>query len=332
MKRMIWKSILFLLLAATASSGLYLAKSPAVAEAVIVDRIVARVNNEIVTLHDLQKSMTPYLLQNGLDPSVLQDRSRRDALMREALKDLVDEKLLLEEAKKLDMAISDEEVDQWLAYTRQQQGMSEADFNATLSQYGLNPKNYREVVRNNLLRIRLINVRVGSQINISDSEIDAAYRQRFGSGGATEPVVTISHIVIRPESTAPEDLQAARAQAEALRERLLAGEDFATLAREESQGPGAEDGGNLGTFQRGELAPGFEEAAFALEVGEYSPVVETPLGFHVVTVTKREERVSTDVEEKKARIRAELHQRAMERQLEIYLQNLRTRSFIEVKY
>lgn len=332
MKRTIQKSILFLLLALIASSGVYLMKPPTSAEAVIVDKIVARINNEIVTLHDLQKSLTPYLLQNGIDPSILKDRGKRESIMRDALKDLVDEKLLVEEAKKLEMSISDEEVDQWLAYTRQQQGMSEADFNNTLSEYGLNPKDYREVVRNNLLRIRLINVRVGSQINISDSEIDAGYRQRFGAGGATEPVVTVSHIMFKPASDSDEDKQAAEAEAEAVRERLVAGADFAELAGQVSQGPGASDGGNLGTFQRGELAPGFEETAFSLKVGEYSPVVETPLGFHVVTVTKREERASAGVEEKRAQIRSELHQRAMERQLEIYLQNLRTRSFIEVKY
>ncbi len=332
MKRTIQKFVLVFLLALVASSSLYLVKPPASADAVIVDKIVARINNEIVTLHDLQKSLTPYLLQNGIDPSILNDRSKRETIMRDALKNLVDEKLLVEEAKKLEMSISNEEVDQWLAYTQQQQGMSEADFNKTLSEYGLNPKDYREVVRNNLLRIRLINVRVGSQINISDSEIDAGYRQRFGAGGATEPIVTISHIMIKPASASEEDKQAAEAQAQAVRDRLVAGEDFATLAEQVSQGPGASDGGSLGTFQRGELAPGFEDAAFSLKVGEYSPVVETPLGFHVVTVTKREERASSGVEEKRAQIRAELHQRAMERQLEIYLQNLRTRSFIEIKY
>ncbi len=326
------KIVLLLIALSMAISGLQMAFAPAAAEAATIDRIVARINDEIVTLHDLRQSLTPFVLQRGTNPAVLEDRVQRERIMREALDDLVERKLLLEEAKKLDLRISDEEVDQWLAYTRQQQGMTEADFNATLAQYGLNPKDYREVVRENLLKIRLINVRVGSQINIADAEVDAAYRQRFGAAGAGETFLTVSHILIKPASAERADAREAFARAEHLLGRLRAGEDFATLAREHSEGPGAASGGDLGTFRRGELDPTFEKAAFAVAPGELSAVVETQFGFHIIKVTAREERASADADEKKAQIRGELQQRAMERQLEIYLQNLKNRSFVEVKY
>lgn len=301
------------------------------AKAAIIDRVVARINDDIVTFYELRQAATPHLLQRGMDPRVLDDRNQRDAILKEVLEELVDRKLLLQEAEKLGLRVAEEEIDQWLTYTRQQQGMSEADFRVMIEQYGIDYKTYREVIRENLLKIRMVNVRVGSQVNITEAEVDAEYRRRFGPA-ETDKYVTVSHILMVPASTSPEDLAAARARADAVYARLQNGEDFEALARAESEGPGAAQGGALGTFRRGQLDGEFESAAFKVPAGEMSEVVQTRFGFHVIKVTEVEERASANIVERKANLRAELQQLAVERQLEIYIQNLRNRAFVEVRY
>jgi peptidyl-prolyl cis-trans isomerase SurA len=301
------------------------------AKAGTIDRIVARINDEIVTFYELRQAATPFLLQRGQNPQILDDRTQRDGILKEVLEELVDRKLLIQEAEKLDLRVAEEEIDQWLAYTRQQQGLSEADFRIMIEQYGIDYKTYREVIRENLLKIRMVNVRVGSQVNVTEAEVDAEYRKRFGPAEA-DTYVTVSHILMVPRSTAPDDLAEARQRAEAVLARLENGEDFEELARNESQGPGAAQGGALGTFRRGQLDGEFERVAFRVPAGQTSGVVQTRFGFHIIKVTNVEQRASANIIERKANLRAEMQQAAVERQLEIYIQNLRNRAFVEVRF
>lgn len=324
-------SILALLACLLTASFVSLA-GPSRADAAVVDRIVARINDEIVTYYELKQAATPFLLQNGMDPSVLDDPAQRQEIYKKVLDDLVDRQLLLQEAKKLDLSVSDEQVDQWLAYTRQQQNLSEEQFRQMISRYGMTYGAYREMIRQNLLKIRLVKVKVGSQVKVSDEEVEQAYRKRFGQGGGKTKQIEVSHILIRPEADTAEAVAKARAKAEEARQKIANGADFATVAQEYSEGPSADQGGFLGTFTQGDLDPDFEKVAFQLDKGEVSQVVRTKFGFHVIKVSGVEYTADDNVEERKAKLRAELQQKAVERQLQAYLQNLRAQSFVQVDF
>ncbi len=302
------------------------------ADAEVIDRVVARVNTDVVTLYDVRQAAVPYVLQQGMNPAILKDESRRGPLYKEVLEDLVDRKLLLQEAAKLELQITDEELDQWLAYTRQQQNMTVEQFSQMIGEYGMRYDAYREMVRENLLKIRMIKIKVGSQVSITQEEVDAAYRERYGGDGNYEKFVTVSHILFRPENDSPEAHQAARQRAAVAARQLKDGAVFADVAKTTSEGPTAEKGGFLGSFRRGELDPDFEKAAFALKEGGVSPIVKTQFGYHLITVSKIDKRESPDIEERKDMLRGELQQRTMERLLDQYLQTLRTRSYVDVRY
>jgi peptidyl-prolyl cis-trans isomerase SurA len=320
-----------LLVALTVASGLTL--GVAEADARIIDRIVARVNDEIVTLYELEKAATPFLLQNGMDPSALEDPDRRPEVLGQVLDELVNRELLLQEADKLDLQVTDKEVDQWLAYTRKQQGVSEQQFRELISQYDMEYSEYREMIRQNLLKLRIIKVKVGSQVSVSEKEVDREFTKRFGEQTGREKYIGVRHILIRPESNSKEAIAAAKSTARTLRERVQTGEKFEDVARDASMGPSASKGGFLGTFRRGELSdPKFEQAAFNLDEGEVSEVVESKFGFHVIKVDSVDYKKDMDAEEKKAQLRAELQQKAVQEQLEAYLENLRARSFVRVDY
>lgn len=310
--------------------ALLLVASPAQAE--ILDRIVARVNDEIVTLHDVRQSAVPYMLQNGIDPAAMEDPKVRRGLYEEVLEDLIDRRLIVAQANELDLKISDEELEQWLAFTRQQQGMSEEQFKQVIAQYGMKYDIYREMVRENLLKIRLVKTKVASQFTISEEEVDTEYRKRFGEAVGEEPVITVAHILLRPTEETEAALADAKKRAEAAKKRIEAGEEFGKVAEEISDGPTAPKGGKLGTFGPGQLDPEFEKAAFDLEVGKVSEVVKTKFGYHVILVSKREKQASPLVQQQRDRIHAELQQKTMERLLGEYTAQLRNRSFVEVNY
>lgn len=312
-----------LLLSLTIASG---------ASAEILDRIVAKVNSEVVTLHDVRQAAVPYVLQQGMSPAVLQDEQRRPELYKKVLEDLVDRKLLLQEAAKLELEIKDSELDQWLAFTRQQQGMSEEQFQAMIAQYGMRPEGYREMVRQNLLKIRMIKIKVGSQVNVTQDEVDELYRKRFGDAGGTEKFVTVSHILFRPENDSPAAKAAAKKRAAKAKKKLAEGASFDEVAKESSEGPTAEKGGFLGSFRTGELDPEFEKVAFNMKAGQTSGIVETKFGYHIIKVDKVEKRESPDIDERKDQLRGEIQQRKMEGLLDQYIQTLRTRAFVDIRY
>jgi peptidyl-prolyl cis-trans isomerase SurA len=321
-----------LMIALCLSAGALTLTAPAQADAATIDRIVARINAKIVTYFELKQAATPFMLQNGMDPSVLENDARRQEIYKEVLTDLVDRQLLLQEAAKLELSISDKEVDQWLAYTRQQQNMSEEQFREVIKQYDMSYSAYREMIRQNLLKIRLVKVKVGSQVKISDDELNQAFSERFGDAGAQSKFIEVRHILVRPEDDSEAAIAAAKQKAQTARAAIKGGADFSEVANAHSEGPSGDQGGYLGTFGRGDLDPQFEQVAFALDKGEVSEVVRTQFGYHVIEVMAVEMRSDDNVDERKAKLRAQMQQKAVERQLQAYLQNLRSRSFVDVRF
>lgn len=305
---------------------------PGVVDARILDRIVARVNNDIITLHEVRQSAIPFLLQSGRNPAVLDNPAQRDAILKETLEELVDRKLIGQEAKKIDFTIRDEELDQWLAYTRQQQQLDEQQFIKVIEDYGMKYSAYREMVRQNLLKVRMIKIKVGSQVTITDEDIEARFKDKFGESPTQTRFRTIRHILVRPGADTAEAHEAAVAKLQRIQQQLAAGDDFEELAKAHSEGPSADKGGLIGTFKRGDLDPQFESTAFALEVGEISGVVETKFGYHLMRVDDQELRENPDVDGRREAIRNEIEQEQMEQLLKQYMSELRSKAFVEIKY
>jgi len=299
---------------------------------VVIDEVIARVNDDIITRFELQRAAIPFLMQEGEDPGTLDDPQRREEIYQRVLQDMVDRKLLVEKAREMDLSINDQQIQQWLRYTRQQRGLSAQQFRQAIEQYGISFEAYRNLIRQNLLKYRLVKVQLGSQISISDDEVDEAYREQFGSAEGVVTKRKISHILVQPESQNEEDLDAARATAEKALSRLEKGKSFEKLAESYSDGPSAKRGGFLGTFAPGELNPDFESAIENIEAGEHTGVVQTQHGFHIIRVDEIVNQQQGDVQRRKKQIRQQLRQQAIEDQLDNYVKTLREQSFVEVMY
>ncbi len=296
----------------------------------IVDRIVARVDDDVITRYDLEQATTPYLLQRGMQPDVLEDEQRRAEIQEKVLEELIDRKLIVKKAREMDLSVNDEQIDRWLAQQRSSQNLSEEQMRSMIERYGISFEEYRETIRQNLLKIRFVNMKLGQQVSVSDEEVRERYREQFGPAGESERQVTVRQILVQPDGDDRKALNAARKQARQIVDRLDQGADFAELAKKHGDGPSADDGGLLGSFSRGELNSAFN-VVFELDEGEHSEVVETKHGFHVLRVDDVSQQASSDVEQRKEMIRRKLRQQKMQKELETYVEQLREKAFIDVK-
>lgn len=321
------RALLLLLCAGAPAAATLGASTPAQAE--VIDRIVAQVNDEVVTFYEVKKAAIPFMLQQGINPAVLENPDRRDEIYRAVLKDQVERFLLGQEAATLGIQVSDAEVEQWLASTRQQQNLDEAQFREMVAGYGMDYQTYRDMIRDNLLKMRVIKVKVGSQISISEADVDRAYQERFGDDAGKTKFIEVGNILVKPTDSSPEAIKKAEQKAQAARQAIREGADFAQAAEMFSEGPAAAKGGYMGRFAEGELDPSFGDIAFSMEAGTISDVVQTAFGFQIIQVREVTYEASANIEERREELRAELQQKAVDRQLQAYLQRLRSHSFVE---
>lgn len=299
-------------------------------QATIIERVAARVNSDIITMYDIEQAATPYMLQRGVRPETINDPAQRPKILKDVLNDLIESKLLVQEARKLNLSVTEAELKQWIAYTRRQQGLNEEQFKQTIARYGMTYVEYREMTRKNLLRVRLTRIKVGAKARVSNAEVEAQYRALYGQAGKTDRYISLRHVLIQPVSTEDSDVRAAYKRAVAARARIVGGEDFGVVAEGSSDGPSAKNKGVLGTFTKGDLDSEVEAASFELEPMKISDIVRTKYGFHIFQVFKTEERPNPNIAERMDEIRGGLQQKANERQLKSYVQGLKTKAFVRV--
>ncbi len=325
-----WTRIAAALVGLLLASGVMVSSAAASETVEVVDRIVAQINDEIITYYELEQAALPYMAQRGTNPRVLEDDEQREEILVDVLDELVDRILMEQEARRQGIEVRESQVDEWLAMTQQQQGLTDQQFRQMIAQHGIAYEDYRQIIRDNLLQMQLLQMR-GRGGAVSRSEVESEYRRRFGEPAEVERRLEFRHILLVPdEETGGE--QGAMERAAELRQRIVDGESFAELAETYSQGPGSDDGGYLGTFSPGDLASSFEQVAFSLEDGQLSQPVVTDFGVHIIEVLSEEEVRSDRVTRRMEQIQMELQEREAERQMRSYLQTLRARAFVDIRY
>lgn len=300
------------------------------ASAELVDRVVAVVNNEVITLSEVEAKVAPEVQRMQIP---LAERAKaREQLQKAALDNLIGEKLLTGQVKELQIEVTSQEIDAGIQDVQQQNGMSAEQFQQELVRAGYSLQGYRDFMRDHMARMKLIQMKVRSQLKISDEDLRAEYA-KYARTQAQDVELRARHILVSVSPQASDaEVAKARAKAEEIaKEAQRPGVNFVELAKKRSEGPSAADGGDLGTFRRGVMVPAFERVAFALEEGKVSDPVRTQFGFHVIKV---EERIPIGVrpfEELKEELRARLYQGQMERYTDQYVKELRKSAVVEVK-
>lgn len=233
-----------------------------------------------------------------------------ERLFQAATQQVVDTKLLAQEAQRRGLKADQESIDSIMTQIENEAGGREA-LQGFLGGMSLPYDQFRDSVRESMLAQLLIDQAVRPTVSVTDQEVEEFYTQNPRFFERPEQVHA-RHILITVDEGATEAVKAdAKARAEQARQRATAGEDFATLAKEVSEGPSAPNGGDLGFFSADRMVKPFADAAFALESGQISQVVETRFGYHVIKVEERRAAGTQPLDEVRDSLRNGLVERKM---------------------
>lgn len=273
--------IVLILVTALAIPSIVFSQAPT-APAGDVNPAVIEVNGEKIYAAEITMIMQNIAAQMGGRENVQDEQE----LVQMATQRVVEQTLLAQEAKRTNVQPNELRLAEMMQNVERQAGGREA-LESNIAVFGMSYDQLEEVIREMELSRSLIEKQIVPTVSVSDEEVKAFYDENPQLFDA-EAQVRARHIIFNATLEADAKTVAeARAKADAARQRALAGEDFAALARELSEGPTAPNGGDLGFFTKGQSAPAFAAAAFALEPGGISPVVRTPFGLHVIKVEEK---------------------------------------------
>jgi peptidyl-prolyl cis-trans isomerase SurA len=309
----------------------------AVVLAEVIDRCVAVVNNDVITQSEVNEAGKP-LFQRVAEqaPAGELGEALQEARKR-VLEKLIDKKLLLQEAKRYNMSVSDEEVNKALERILAQNHTSRELFKKELAKMGMTEAQYLEDLRDQILSSKLVNVAVRSKVIIPEEKIidyyDMHYTERVGDGGFYILQIGCSWDSSLDGNELKQAREKALKKAKRVRSLALAGQDFKKLAREYSDLPSAVDGGDIGVFKEDEMAPAMRKAITNLKPGEVSTIVETPSGYQIFKLLSSQEgQIVTKVpyESVKDEIREILYRQEMQKLYKNWLEELRAQSYIRI--
>ncbi len=296
----------------------------------VVSRILAVVDEDVITTQDLNKMITR--LDSALKPARDEhEKKRRQAqLSRMALETLIEERMLIKEARRLKLKVSNQDMDNYIDRLKRNNNLSEEEFRARLSRQGVSLKEYREGLRDDMLKHRVVTREVYSQVVISDNQVDE-YLKKQGKGPVESERVTVRALFLKiPANAQPQALELLKKKAEEFKKEAMDKDNMADLANKNSEGPGAGKGGMLGPLAVSDLLPPMRQALIGLKEGEFSKVIEVPGSLVFMQLVKRSTKIITMSDDAKAQIRAKLENEARQEKLKEWLKELRAKTYIKI--
>jgi peptidyl-prolyl cis-trans isomerase SurA len=281
MMKSLLRVALFLFLTGTVQAQVF---ERVYAEPALVDRIVAVVNDEVITLVELRHRLETVIAQLSRQGTPLPPRK---VLEQQMLDRMVMDRIQLQEARDVGIRIDDASLDQAIQRIAANNGLTMTQFRQALEHDGARFAQFREDVRDEMTIARVREREADSRIIISEGEIEN-YLQNEASPERSAGEFEVAHILLRsPESVSPEQIGALRAKAEQIHERAVRGENFSQLAAAYSDAPDGLQGGDLGVRPLERLPSIFADAVVNLRAGEVAPLLRSPNGFHIVKLVAR---------------------------------------------
>jgi len=310
--------------------GLVSTLTPSRAE--VVDRIIAYVNDDIITLSELNERTNAFVAARRQNPFLREEEESLEKIRRNMLDALINERLAAQEIARLKITVSEEEIDETVGKIMQENHLTQEGLEAELRKEGKTIKDLREQIKRGMEQTTLVNREVRNKTVITDEMIQAYYEDHIEDFESRQRYrIQDIYLPFTPTDT-QEDRSYLRNVANHILELLRQGGDFSSLAKRYSQGLGAEAGGDLGFFSKGELEPVLEAAIEALKPGEVSPDIETTRGIHIIKLIEVEKAPAKPLEEVEETIRNILYQREVDFRYREWLSALRERSYIRIVY
>jgi peptidyl-prolyl cis-trans isomerase SurA len=302
-------------------------------KSVIVEEIVARVNNSIITLSDYRKADDQLReeIQHAYQGCTgdKMEGTYRDR-QKDLLRDLIDQQLLIQRAKDQGVSVETDVVKRLDEVRKQNNLQSLDDLEKAVEGEGMSWEDYKAQIRNSLLTQEVIGKEMRGRIVIGEEEIKKFYDEHQKEFVRPEQVV-LAEIFLSTTGKTPEEMAVIEHKAEDYLNRLKKGEEFSEMAKRYSEGSTAKEGGPLGTFERGQLEKQLEDVTFTLNKGALTDVIQTKTGFEILKVVDRYQSGLQPLEKVRREIEGEIYMKKMQPTLREYLAQLREESYVTVK-
>ena len=317
------KMIPTLALALALALGLGLASNAAQGET--VERIVAKVNSEIITLTQLEAEVRMQLERAGTTAPSAEEIQE---LRRAVLDQMIDNILVLQVAEERGLRVPSRFFDEWKADVKKQMNIeNDEDFERQIELQGTNIEALRKQFEQGLLLNEIRRMEVENKVSVNEEEIDKLYRDRISD--YTQPArVRLREIVIRFDETSEAE---ARQKIDRHYQDIQQGADFAEVARMHSESSTRDAGGDLGFFNQGEVTEALAGPAFALAPGEVSEVIRLEKAFYLIKVEEKTEAKTKSLEEVRNDVAEALYRDKVAEQMQRYLRRLRERAIVDVR-
>jgi peptidyl-prolyl cis-trans isomerase SurA len=300
----------------------------------VVEEIIARVNNEIITKSEYDKSLASadddakQECENRCTPQQL--AAATEERKKSALRDLIDQALLVQRGKDMSISVETEVIKQ-LDQIRIQNKLADMEaLEKAVTSQGLNWEDFKNNIRSHLITQKVIGQEVGSHITIPESESKKFYEEHKAEFIGPESVA-LREIVVSTDGKNESELPDLKKKAETALKRVDDGEDFSEIAKRMSDGSTKEQGGYLGIYKRGELAKAIEDKVFSMKKNQLTGVLETKQGYLILQVLEHYDEGQQSFDKVKEKIMNQLYEARMQPALRNYLKTLREQSYVVIK-
>jgi peptidyl-prolyl cis-trans isomerase SurA len=313
---------------ASTSPTTYQTPAPITPNATVVEDVIARVNDQIITRSDLDRAnqqLAEEIQRNNVPPSDAAEEQKN------LLRDMIDKQLLLSRAKELGMNADNEVIRQLDEIRKQYKLASMEELERAARQQGISFEDFKADIRDKILTQEVVRDEVGRKLQMTQGQEQAFYEKNKDQFAQPEQV-RLSEILIPLPADAKDDAIAqAQAKANDVAAKVKAGGKFDDLAKQFSGGPTASDGGDLGFFKRGALAKVMEDQTFALTPGGSTAPIRTRQGFVILKVTEHQQAGVPAMKDIEPQIQEAMYAEALQPALRAYLTKLREDAYVDIK-
>ncbi len=289
------------------------------AGAEVVDRIVAVVNNDIVTLSELNKAVKPFLEKiEAADYPEEKAKQLTYKVKRDMLDRIIERRLIYQETGRLNLRVSVEEVDQAIERFKRDRNMTQEDLEKALAHDGITFDEYRDRIRKDILRTKVINKVIKAKVVVLDREVEAYYNDHKKAFSG-EKKYHLRNILM-------EDRDAI----ESVRKLLDQGLNFAALAQKYSRASNASEGGDLGVFELETFSEKLKQAITHLKKGAYTDVISTDSGYQIFYLEGFEQSGGKTLEQARDEIVEKLYDRKAEKKMKKWIESLKEKAHIKI--
>jgi peptidyl-prolyl cis-trans isomerase SurA len=296
-----------------------------------VDRIVAVVNDDVITLTELNTLIKPYI-EKIRTLGYLPEKEKqmifkvRDSMLHR----LIDEKIEDQEIKREKVEISEHQIDQTIERIKEANYYTDEDLRAGLAKDGLTMDEYRKRIREQMLRTRLVDFNVRSKIVITKEDIKAYYEKNLDKYGGNQKYHLRNIIMTVPTFADSNKRLEIKAKMDEIFEKLKAGQSFESLAKKYSESPGASDGGDLGLFEFDSLSPTLQKAIKEIKPGGFTPVLDTDQGYQIFFLEKIVKTSGKPLESVSSEIERILYDQSVDKKFRAWIEGLRKQAVIKI--